>query len=78
MAGVGGNIINLCVHLFVVCSTIVWLDCTANAGKMNKELERIKNEGVAEYFEAIPGKLLTSGKKPRKLQSIQYRQEPRC
>ena len=68
--GGGVTLINLRVILFVDCSTICWLDCTASAGKMNNELERIKNEADAEYFEIIPGKLLTGGKKPRKLQSV--------
>ena len=30
--GERGALINLRVHLFVVCSTIGWLDCTARAG----------------------------------------------
>jgi hypothetical protein len=34
---------------------------------MNNKLERINNEVVAEYFEVIQGKLLTGGKKTRKL-----------
>ena len=68
--GGGEGLINLRAHLFVVCSTIGWLDCTASAGKMNNELERINNEAVAAYFEVIPGKLLRGAKKPRKLQSV--------
>jgi hypothetical protein len=55
----------------VVCSKIGWLDCTARVAKVSDELERNKNEAVAEYFEVIPGKLLTGGKKPRNLQSVQ-------
>ena len=38
---------------------------------MINELDRINNEAVAEYFEAIPGKFLIMGEKPRKLQSVQ-------